>query len=60
MKALFRPPRDKLVETLGITTLSKSQVSVTAKELDRARHPRPRHRSEKDEEHGDTQAARLV
>lgn len=34
MKALFRPPMDKLVETLGITSLSKSQVSVMAKELD--------------------------
>jgi superfamily II DNA/RNA helicase len=27
---------DKLVETLGITSLSKSEVSVTAKELDTA------------------------
>ncbi len=27
---------DKLVETLGITSLSKSQVSVMAKELDTA------------------------
>ena len=35
---------DRLVETLGITSLSKSQVSVMAKELDtavEAFHTRP-------------------
>jgi putative transposase len=39
--------KDKLVETLGITSLSKSQVSVMAKELDTAVEAfrRPAHRN---------------
>jgi len=34
---------ERLVESLGVTSLSKSQVSIMAKELDAARHDRVAH-----------------